>query len=327
MDPVSHAALGRTLIALDGRRRLGRGASAACILGALSPDLDLLRTLQGWDVYLRAHQGGTHAVAGAIGCALLTATAVRAAVRGANWASLFVAAAAGALSHVALDLIAGGDIQPLWPVSTRAVALPLFAMGDPWLLAVFVAALALLWRARRPRVAAGVLAIVLTMSTVKAALFARAAGFDAVGAPAASDVRADAVFGSWRAWTFFHATADTASRWQVDALRGGTRLAFAVPRGIASEAAQASRSLPTVANLLASHAITIVRRRPGSDGRYAVLWTDLRYCEAALAGSEPVCRLWFGGEYESGGRLVDAVDYVGSLVQRRAVARAPADHQ
>ena len=327
MDPVSHAALGRTLIAFDARRRLGRGASAACILGALSPDLDLLRTLQGWDVYLRAHQGGTHSPVGAVGCALLTATVVRGFVRGARWPSLFAAAAAGAASHVALDLLAGGDIQPLWPAAPRGVALPLFAMADPWLLAVFLVALAALWRSRRPRVAAGVLAVVLAMSAVKAALFVRAVRADARSAPAAGLTRADAVFGSWRAWTFFHASADTASRWQVDALRERATLAFAVPRGTSAAAPLASRALPTVANLIASHAITIARVREDGGGRYEVLWTDLRYCGGALAGSEPVCGLWFGGEYDPGGRLVDAIDHVGSLVQRRPVPRAPADHQ
>jgi hypothetical protein len=40
MDPVSHLAFGRTLVALDGRRALGSGAIAACVFGSLTPDVD-----------------------------------------------------------------------------------------------------------------------------------------------------------------------------------------------------------------------------------------------------------------------------------------------
>jgi membrane-bound metal-dependent hydrolase YbcI (DUF457 family) len=327
VDPVSHAALGRTLIAFDARHRLGRGAAAACILGALSPDLDLARAARGWDVYLRAHQGGTHSIAGAIGCGLLTASLVRAAVRGARWRSLALAATAGALSHVALDLLAGADIRPLWPASGRLVTLPLFAMADPWLLAAFVIALALLWPSRRPRAAAGVLLTVIAMSAVKGALFVRALGADARATPGAAVRRADAVFGSWREWTFFHANGDVADRWEVDGWNGAARRVLAVPRGLASPAARSSVALSSVENLRASHAVTIARTRPTAGGRYEVLWTDLRYCGAGLAASEPVCGLWFGGEYEAGGPPIDVVVHVGTLTQRRPVRRTPADDQ
>jgi len=327
VDPLSHAALGRTLIALDSRHRLGRGAAAACILGALCPDLDLARTLQGWDVYLRAHQGGTHSIAGVLACGLLTASVVGTVVRGARWRGLWLAATAGALSHIALDLIAGADIRPLWPVAGGLVTLPLFAMADPWLLGVFVVAIALLWRSRRPRIAAGVLLTVMAMSGVKGALFARALRADARAAGDPSVRRADAVFGSWRGWTFFHATTDAAERWEVDAWSGRARRALTIPRGLTSAEARSSVTLSSVENLRASHAITIARTRPAAAGRYEVVWTDLRYCAASLAASEPVCGLWFGGEYQAGGQPIDVVVHVGALTQRRPLRRTPADNQ
>ena len=324
MDPLSHAALGRTLIAFDPYRRLGHGTSAACILGALSPDLDLALALQGWDVYLRAHQGGTHALAGAIVCGALTATAVRLLTRGSRWLPLFAAATAGAISHVALDLLAGADIRPLRPLADIDVTLPLFAMADPWLVALFVIALALLWRARRPRIAAAVVLALLGVSAAKGSLYARAGAIARQAVPGADRTRADAVFGSWAHWTFFHTVGGAAERWDVDALGGRARRLFRVDRGVDVPAVAASRSVPTVSNLLASHDITVARVRVGSGGGDEVLWSDLRYCSASLAASHPVCGLWFGAEYQAG-QLAGAIVYVGSFVQRRAAT--PADHQ
>ena len=326
MDPVSHAAFGRTLIAFDARGRLGPGAAAACILGSLAPDLDLARTLEGWDVYLRAHQAGTHAFAGALACGALTATVIRGAVRGSRWLPLFAAAAAGAVGHLLLDLVAGGALRPWWPFADRRYALPLFAMADPWLLALFVVALAALWGRRRPAVAAAVLLAVIVMAVAKGALLTRAARADRLAVPAADGTHVDAVFGSWRRWTFFHAIGNAAERWDVDAFSGSAERVFRVDRGLARAAVAASRDLPPVRNLLASHEVTLARVRAAPGGRYQVLWSDLRYCGPALAASEPVCGLWFGGEYEAGGRAIDAVVHVGSLVQRRAARPSP-DHQ
>jgi membrane-bound metal-dependent hydrolase YbcI (DUF457 family) len=327
VDPLSHAALGRTLIAFDSRHRLGPGASAACILGSLSPDLDLALGLQGWDVYLRAHQAGTHALAGALACGALTATVVRLAERRSRWVPLLVAATAGAFGHLALDLLAGADIRPGWPVWNAVFTLPLFAMADPWLVGLFVAALALLWRARRPAVALAIMVALACMAVTKGALYARAKDVDRRAVAAADPSRADAVFGSWHRWAFFHVSDGSAERWEVDALSGSAVRAFRIDRGLSVPSVDASRALPTVTNLMASHAITFARVRGSTNERYAVLWSDLRYCSATLVGSEPLCGLWFGGEYEARGRAIDAVVHVGTLVQRRPVERTPANHE
>jgi membrane-bound metal-dependent hydrolase YbcI (DUF457 family) len=326
VDPVSHAAFGRTLIAFDTRYRLGRGAAAACILGSLAPDLDLASTLQGWDIYLRAHQGGTHAVAGALACAALTATVVRATARESRWVPLFAAASAGSVGHLVLDLVAGADLRPWWPLADTLDTLPLFAMADPWLLALFVIAVMVLWHGRGRRVAATVLVAFACMGGLKWTLLARAVRVDLLTVPTRDATHVDAVFGSFRRWTFFHAIGNVAERWEIDAIDGRAVRSFRVDRRLDAAAVAASRDLPTVANLLASHGVTLARMHANGSGRYEVLWSDLRYCGATLAGSDPVCGLWFGGEYGADGRVSNAVVHVGSLVQRRSV-RPPSDHE
>src|SRR6476620_9447864 len=99
MDPVSHVAFGRTLVALDTRRILGPGAVAGCVIGSLAPDLDAVFMPFGWDIYLRRHQGGTHSLIGTVACAALTAAAVRLLSTRGRYKSIFLAAWAGALGH------------------------------------------------------------------------------------------------------------------------------------------------------------------------------------------------------------------------------------
>src|SRR5580698_3217905 len=150
MDPLSHAVAGRAVAALiDPAERPRRGVGAAAILGALSPDVDSALAPSGWDIYLRAHEIGTHSIAGCLLVACLAAALVRLLTRGSRYSVLCAAAAAGALSHVALDVLSGARIRVAWPFIATRVTLPLVAMADPWLVGIFVAGGAALWIGRR----------------------------------------------------------------------------------------------------------------------------------------------------------------------------------
>src|SRR5918999_1557437 len=108
MDPVSHMALGYTLINL--RRRAERGVGLAVSLGALSPDIDVVLIPTGWDRYVVAHQGGTHSVIGAVICGVLAGALTRGIRRGSSVAIIALAAVVGALSHVWFDLVSGASL-------------------------------------------------------------------------------------------------------------------------------------------------------------------------------------------------------------------------
>jgi len=153
MDPVSHAALGRTLIAAfaAGRQRARppRARVAAAVLGALSPDLDALLMPFGWDRYLRVHEIGTHTIAGTLACAALTAAAVRLFAREGRYAWLLLPAWLGAGSHVLLDLLSSARLRPGWPAVDTVVSLPVVAMADPWLFALCVVGPVWIWIAER----------------------------------------------------------------------------------------------------------------------------------------------------------------------------------
>src|SRR3954466_7265623 len=128
MDPFSHVVAGRAVVALfddtPGRRSVG----AAAIVGALSPDIDIALAPAGWDVYLRAHQAGTHSIVGGLLVAGAAALLVRAFARRSRYLPLAAATAAGAMSHLALDAVSGARIRLAWPFADQRVGFPLVAM-------------------------------------------------------------------------------------------------------------------------------------------------------------------------------------------------------
>jgi membrane-bound metal-dependent hydrolase YbcI (DUF457 family) len=338
MDPVSHVAFGRTLIALDGDRRLGPGGIAACLVGSLIPDVDAVFMPSGWDVYLVHHQGGTHSLIGSIACAVVAAALVKARVAG-RFGSLLLAAWAGTAGHVLLDLISGADVRVLWPFGPRA-AVPLFAMADPWLGGVLV--LGVLWlvlgRARARHAAGIVLIVVIGISAAKAMLYVRTRYVADAQDPSAQMRRAEVEWGSLTRWLVYAAGPDSVNARRVDPLTGTVTPLMDVARNVHDPLVERSLQFDTVQNFLAAHDVTFAVVT-GDRSTQQVLWSDLRYCgeperhvppwaPTSAGGSSPVsCGLWFGGEFEPGtGAPRAAIVHVGHIVQRRPVRHPNATH-
>ena len=91
--------------------------------------------------------------------------------------TLLAAATAGAMSHVALDLVSGARIAIGWPLVNRRVSLPLVAMADPWLIGICIAGLLALWAGPRRHMRTAARFVVVTMTLFlgfKAAMLALA---------------------------------------------------------------------------------------------------------------------------------------------------------
>jgi membrane-bound metal-dependent hydrolase YbcI (DUF457 family) len=335
MDPVSHIAFGRTLIAWAGTGARARGTVGAAVLGSLAPDVDAVAMPFGWDRYLRVHEIGTHSIAGTLACACLTALVVRAARRETPFARLLAAAWLGTASHVILDLVSGARLRLGWPLSDRHWSLPLVAMADPALLALLVAGVLLLSIARPPqhRTAAGAaLAVVAAFLSVKSILALSAvSAYEAARGPAAVDARVvEAGWGRLREWTVFDRTDDELRAWHVTAGRPGSELVLHWPRTRPTGLAGASQALPTVRNFLHTHDLALVSVTSTADGSTTVLWSDIRYCWDPAArpaegvpilslddGRRLACGLWFGGEFDGRGRVVRLIVRVGAITQTR----------
>jgi membrane-bound metal-dependent hydrolase YbcI (DUF457 family) len=357
MDPVSHAALGRTLISafrVTPAPCPSRAAAAAAVLGSLSPDVDCVLMPFGWDIYLRAHEIGTHSIAGALVCGVLTAAVVRAFARRSLYRELAAAASIGAASHIALDLVASARLRPAWPALDAVASVPLVAMADPWLLVLCVMGPVVLWQVRRrdgsatttavahgrrseqraARIVVGLIAIFLT---VKGGLGARAIDHyeraQAVGPPVTARV-VEAQWASLMTWRVFDRTPEALRAWRTSAT-GPVQQTLAWPIEPESSAVAASRGLATVRNFLRAHELGFAVAGPVPPNRVAVMWSDIRFCSSPsiespprrsavlpLAGGMPIaCALWFGGELAGDGTPLRQVVRIGSLTQTRDPGR------
>jgi membrane-bound metal-dependent hydrolase YbcI (DUF457 family) len=302
-----------------------RGIAAASILGALSPDVDCLLMPFGWDIYLRAHQIGTHTLVGAGVTGLASAALVRATGRGRSCVVLATAATIGAWSHLAADVVSGGTLQPAWPFSDAALSLPLVAMADIWTIAVIAAGAALAWRwpHGRQRGACIALLILVAFLCLKAGLlFAALTRTTIEGANAherASALRAQ--WGSMTGWHLFDRSASGVRGWQIDVRGGEAMLAVQQAATPESPLVRMSRALGTVSNFLHVHDLTFAVERQGPGDRRTVLWSDVRYCRQPRRRTDPLeCSLWFGGTFAGDGRVLVEQVRVGSWVQSRMPA-------
>lgn len=332
MDPLSHVLFGRTLIALDHRRRLGPRSVAACVLGALAPDVDAVFISKGWDFYLRVHEIGTHSVLGSLSVASGAAALVYFLQREGRYQSLMLAAWLGALSHVAFDLFSGATVRPGWPLFQGRLSIPLAAMADPWLVAICVTGAIALWAGRRKMsaIASGVLLTIGTFLALKGALMAAAVPqwTTARGPDPIVSHAVQAGWGSLTEWNVFDRTPLALRKWRVNAFGGAARLLFSLPVQPESPIVTASRSLGSVQNFLRVHQFGFAVSVPHENGDTRVLWSDIRYCwsgaDAALvrtsAGSPLACVLWFGGTFDREGRPVTQIVHVGEWRQIRPVA-------
>ena len=319
MDPLSHAVAGRAVVALlqKGERR---GVGAAAILGALSPDVDSVLAPVGWDIYLRAHEIGTHSIAGSLVVACCAAALVRRLTPGSRYAALCAAASAGALSHVALDVLSGARIRVAWPLIPTRAGLPLVAMADPWLLTIFIAGGIALWvigRQRMRYVARRMLVVALGFFCLKGALLGlavRSSNLDRASSPAI-----EARWGSLTRWNVFDRT-DTALRaWRIDSRGAPPALLLTVPLEPESPLSKRSRSLDTVRNFLEVHELGFPTEEAEGGMRTGVFWSDIRFCWRPNPAEGPIaCGLWFGGIFGPDGRALTQEVKVGRWVQTRA---------
>ena len=109
------------------------------MLGGIAPDIDAALMAVGWDVYLRWHELGTHALAGTPLVALLTA-AVRAHLGAGDVARRtgMRRLARCAESRRSSTSTRAPTIRLLWPLSSHVFSTPVVAMADPLAIGVML---------------------------------------------------------------------------------------------------------------------------------------------------------------------------------------------
>lgn len=329
MDPVSHVAFGYT-VAKAVRPAVPRLAVAAS-LGALAPDVDAVFMPAGWDIYLRAHEIGTHSLIGSVAVALAVAVVVRGRTR-APVLPLFLIALLAVASHLALDAVSGARFQWAWPFFAGRTFLPLVAMAEPWVLVLLVLGLiAILVSRQRARRTARSIVLIFTVCLALKGLWLVEA-LRTLDAGAVGPMSARIIEASWfslRQWNVFGRTASDLVQLRIQPGGPPTLLASWPDNDL--PLAAASLRLSTVKNLRAVHELTFPRQLSAANGTTEVLWSDIRFCwkppedpGAALKGfltagvgqERIACALWMGGSYDEG-RFVNQRVYVFGVWQTR----------
>jgi membrane-bound metal-dependent hydrolase YbcI (DUF457 family) len=265
MDPLSHLALAHNLMRLRQPSRAATGVVRAAMLGALSPDVDVLLLPRGWDRYMVAHESGTHSVLGALVCAASAATLAHAAWRG-RYGPLLAATVLGAVSHLWFDLFSGATVRLWWPlVDARVGNLGAFAMGDPWV-ALWCLMTAIVIASRRDKrlrsavISATVLALFVV---VKTAIRLEAERVFRAHVPAASEILILPVWASLTTWEVYGQDTTHVSQWIVDARTRSLEQRMTAPvlgaRGAGQAIVAASLDWETVRNFRRTHQFAFAR--------------------------------------------------------------------
>lgn len=350
MDALSHLLFGRVLIGLDDRKRLGSGAVGACLLGSILPDSDVVLMPVAWDVYLRAHVAGTHALVGTAVCAVAAAGMVRLARSQARFPRLLAAAWAGSLGHLFWDLVSGASVRVGWPLVDPLISAPLVAMGDPFVLVLLITGAVAIRVRRHSQVGLAAATVFVLAGLLCGKLVLRHRAVEAHRATLLTRgdrVVASAIEVPWGhllEWDIFDRTDHALRAWRVDG-SGTVTLRFAYPIRRETPLVQSSRALGTVQNFLRGHALAFPVEQQSPNGLQRAVWSDIRYCWArsgtamsrapandapatsgwpapttpSLSGVPIRCGIWFGGTFDRDGRALRQIVQIADLVQSRRV--------
>lgn len=139
MDSLSHALIGIAVGGLSGHSfSLTDPIYLATILGAQSPDFDIIAQLKGRFSYLRQHRAFSHSILGLILWSALIGLALDFFIPETNFLSLAGWAFAGSLSHSIIDYFNTHGAAILWPFCKKRKSMELLNVFDPILFILMI---------------------------------------------------------------------------------------------------------------------------------------------------------------------------------------------
>ena len=141
MDNLTHS-LTALVLSRAGLNRLAPRADLILLLAANAPDIDVIAWGWGPLEYLRHHRGLSHSLLSLPLLAGLVATLLWLLVRRRGpefaWGRTWLLAAAGAGSHLLLDLANTYGIRPFMPITNLWYSWDIFYIVDPWVWGVLL---------------------------------------------------------------------------------------------------------------------------------------------------------------------------------------------
>jgi membrane-bound metal-dependent hydrolase YbcI (DUF457 family) len=147
MDPLTHA-LASYSLQRAAFPRISRAATVAVVLAGIIADADFLSIYFGPSTYLAFYRTCLHSFFAVVFFGLLVTLPFfflqpKATENQTSRATIFIAALAAALLHLAMDVCQTAGVELLWPFSARRFALDWVAPADLWILAILLAGILL----------------------------------------------------------------------------------------------------------------------------------------------------------------------------------------
>ena len=131
MDPVTHGIIGLGISALSGEPTSINPITIGSVLGAMSPDIDIVVKYWGDYKYLKHHRGPTHSVISLIGLSLAITTGLFLIVSDYSFFRIFIWTFLGCLSHTFFDGLNSYGVRPFMPFTKRKYLANLLMLYDP----------------------------------------------------------------------------------------------------------------------------------------------------------------------------------------------------
>ena len=136
MDPLTHVIVGAAVAVIGGAEvSIADPVLIAVVLGAVSPDLDIVYQYWGHYAYLKHHRGFSHSIPGLLGFAGIIGLIMTLVFPQTGFWTFFLWSFIGALSHSLMDLLNSYGVMLFYPFSKKKYTLNLLMITDP----VFVA--------------------------------------------------------------------------------------------------------------------------------------------------------------------------------------------
>lgn len=131
MDPVTHGIIGLGISTLSGESVGINPISIGAVLGAMSPDIDIVVKYWGDYSYLKHHRGPTHSIISLIGLSLAITTGLFFIFQDYSFLNIFIWTFIGSLSHTFFDGLNSYGVRPFMPFTTKKFLANVLMLYDP----------------------------------------------------------------------------------------------------------------------------------------------------------------------------------------------------
>ncbi|MDO5707431.1 MAG: metal-dependent hydrolase [Andreesenia angusta] len=133
MDPITHGIIGIGIAAMSGETELISPLTIGAVIGAMSPDIDILAKYRGNYEYLKHHRGETHSIFSVVGISIVISTVLNLIFPEYNFLNILLWTFLGAMSHVFFDALNSYGVRPLLPFKDKKYVAGLIMLYDPFI--------------------------------------------------------------------------------------------------------------------------------------------------------------------------------------------------